>query len=255
MKKTDGSPGAGASSHRLPGSAERERAAHFDCGGAFCLLPAPPRGTGPLPGWGFLPGGNHCRGKRCADRLLLPGPERRNGRRRRRGHIPQRQRPPGMSSSWRGGFRRRLGAACSPSRSRTPTLGTGTPAWSGPTRSVGDNARPQLAEPQAEGLEQYGTVFLGYPNWWYGVPMALLSFLEQNDLSGKDVYLFCSHGSGGLARSVEQISEAAPEAVISQNIFDCYEEEAPASQEDIKAWVRNWASPDNIQLWRGRNLL
>lgn len=101
----------------------------------------------------------------------------------------------------------------------------------------GDNARPQLAEPQVEGLEQYDTVFLGYPNWWYGVPMALLSFLEQNDLSGKDVYLFCSHGTGGLARSVEQITEAAPEAVISQNIFDCYEEEAPTSQEDIQAWV------------------
>lgn len=101
----------------------------------------------------------------------------------------------------------------------------------------GDNARPQLAEPQVEGLEQYNTVFLGYPNWWYGVPMALLSFLEQNDLSGKDVYLFCSHGTGGLARSVEQITEAAPEAVISQNIFDCYEEEAPAAQEDIQAWV------------------
>ena len=101
----------------------------------------------------------------------------------------------------------------------------------------GDNARPQLAEPQVEGLEQYNTVFLGYPNWWYGVPMALLSFLDQNDLSGKDVYLFCSHGTGGLARSVEQITEAAPEAVISQNIFDCYEEEAPTSQEDIQAWV------------------
>lgn len=101
----------------------------------------------------------------------------------------------------------------------------------------GDNARPQLAEPQVEGLEQYDTVFLGYPNWWYGVPMALLSFLEQNDLSGKDVYLFCSHGTGGLARSVEQITEAAPDAIISDNIFDCYEEEAPASQEDIQAWV------------------
>ena len=101
----------------------------------------------------------------------------------------------------------------------------------------GDNARPQLTEPQVEGLEQYGTVFLGYPNWWYGVPTALLSFLEQNDLSGKDVYLFCSHGTGGLARSVEQITEAAPDAIISDNIFDCYEEEAPTSQEDIQAWV------------------
>ena len=88
-------------------------------------------------------------------------------------------------------------------------------------------------------LDQYDTVFLGYPNWWYGAPMALLSFLEQNDLSGKDVYLFCSHGTGGLANSVEQITEAAPGAVISDNIFDCYEEEAPSSQEAIQAWVES----------------
>ena len=101
----------------------------------------------------------------------------------------------------------------------------------------GQNARPALVEPQVENLEQYDTVFLGYPNWWYGVPMALLTFLEENDLSGKDVYLFCSHGTGGLARSVEIITEAAPEANISDNIFDCYEEDAPASQGDIQAWV------------------
>ena len=101
----------------------------------------------------------------------------------------------------------------------------------------GQDARPALVEPQVENLEQYDTVFLGYPNWWYGVPMALLTFLEENDLSGKDVYLFCSHGTGGLARSVEIITEAVPEANISDNIFDCYEEDAPASQGDIQAWV------------------
>ena len=100
----------------------------------------------------------------------------------------------------------------------------------------GDDARPELME-TVEDLDQYGTVFLGYPNWWYGVPMALLTFLEENDLSGKDVYLFCSHGTGGLARSVELITEAAPEASISDSIFDCYEEDAAASEADIKAWV------------------
>ena len=88
-----------------------------------------------------------------------------------------------------------------------------------------------------ENLENYDTVFLGYPNWWYGVPMPLLTFLEQNDLSGKQVYLFCSHGTGGLANSVELITEAAPEAVISDHIFDCYEEEAASSEDTIKAWV------------------
>ena len=100
----------------------------------------------------------------------------------------------------------------------------------------GEDARPELTANVAN-LEQYDTVFLGYPNWWYGVPMALLSFLEQNDLSGKQVYLFCSHGTGGLARSVEIITEAAPDAVISDDIFDCSEEEAASSQSDIQDWV------------------
>lgn len=42
----------------------------------------------------------------------------------------------------------------------------------------GADARPELVE-NAENLEQYDTVFLGYPNWWYGVPMALLSFWSR----------------------------------------------------------------------------
>ena len=100
----------------------------------------------------------------------------------------------------------------------------------------GNDARPALAE-NVENLEQHDTVFLGYPNWWYGVPMALLTFLEQNDLSGKQVYLFCSHGTGGLANSVEIITEAAPDAEISENIFDCYEEDVASSQDAIREWI------------------
>ncbi|MFR1772631.1 MAG: flavodoxin [Acutalibacteraceae bacterium] len=100
----------------------------------------------------------------------------------------------------------------------------------------GDNARPELVE-NVENLEKYDVVFLGYPNWWYGVPMALLSFLANNDLSGKQVYLFCSHGTGGLANSVDIITEALPDGEISDNIFDCYEEEAPSSQEEIESWL------------------
>ena len=100
----------------------------------------------------------------------------------------------------------------------------------------GENARPELVE-NVEDLSRYDTVFIGYPNWWYGVPMALLTFLESNDFSGKQVYLFCSHGTGGLTNSVELITEAIPNAEISDNIFDCYEEDASSSQEDIQNWV------------------
>ena len=100
-----------------------------------------------------------------------------------------------------------------------------------------EDARPELTA-SVEQLERYDTVFLGYPNWWYGVPMALLSFLEENDLSDKQVYLFCSHGTGGLASSVEQIDEALPDSTaLSENIFDVYEEDASSSQQDILAWL------------------
>lgn len=110
----------------------------------------------------------------------------------------------------------------------------------------GENARPELEE-RVENLDDYDTVFLGYPNWWYGVPMPLLTFLEENDLSGKQVYLFCSHGTGGLANSVEIITEAAPDAVILDNIFDCYEEDAASSREDIQNWVAEtgYSAQDN----------
>lgn len=100
-----------------------------------------------------------------------------------------------------------------------------------------EDARPELTA-SVEQLERYDTVFLGYPNWWYGVPMALLSFLEENDLSDKQVYLFCSHGTGGLASSVEQIDEALPDSTaLSENVFDVYEEDASSSQQDILAWL------------------
>ena len=100
----------------------------------------------------------------------------------------------------------------------------------------GEDARPELVE-NVENLDQYDTVFLGYPNWWYGVPMALLTFLEENDLSGKQVYMFCSHGTGGLADSVDIIEEAIPNAEISDNVFDCYEEDASSSQDEIQSWL------------------
>lgn len=99
------------------------------------------------------------------------------------------------------------------------------------------NARPELME-SVENIGDYDVVFLGYPNWWYGAPMALLSFIEENDLADKKIYLFCSHGTGGLAGSVEDIEDALPDSVtLSDNVFDVYEEDASSSQDDILNWL------------------
>lgn len=101
-----------------------------------------------------------------------------------------------------------------------------------------DNTHPALKN-AVEQIEKYDTVYLGYPNWWYSCPMALFSFFDENDLSGKKVYLFCSHGTGGLAGSVKDISAAIPDAEISDNVFDVYEEDAASSKDEIVEWVKS----------------
>lgn len=61
-----------------------------------------------------------------------------------------------------------------------------------------ENARPEIVG-KISNIEDYDTVFLGYPNWWGDMPMPVYTFLEKYDLSDKKVYRFCTHeGSGGV---------------------------------------------------------
>lgn len=100
-----------------------------------------------------------------------------------------------------------------------------------------DSARPEL-ETQVEDISKYDTIFIGYPNWWYTAPMAIFSFIENNDLSGKKIILFCSHGTGGLARSVRDIREVLPKDVkLETNVIGIYRDDIPEGQERIKNWL------------------
>ena len=58
------------------------------------------------------------------------------------------------------------------------------------------NVHPAFAGGIAD-LSQYTDIVIGYPAWWYTCPMIVLRFLEQYDLSGKNVYLFNTHGGSG----------------------------------------------------------
>lgn len=100
-----------------------------------------------------------------------------------------------------------------------------------------ENARPALAE-QVQNMEDYDTVFIGYPNWWYTAPMAVFSFIEENDLSGKRVILFCSHGTGGLASSVRDITDVLPDSSVETNVIGIEREEIPDAQNRIKEWLQ-----------------
>ena len=57
--------------------------------------------------------------------------------------------------------------------------------------------RPAIAAPAAD-LDQYDTVFVGFPIWWYVAPTIVSTFLEAYDFSGKTVVPFATSGGSGL---------------------------------------------------------
>lgn len=97
-------------------------------------------------------------------------------------------------------------------------------------------ARPELAG-EVENLDQYDTIFLGYPNWWGDMPMALYTFLESYDLSGKTVIPFCPHGGSRFSRTVETIAELQPDASVSDEGLAISRNEVAGSAETVAAWA------------------
>lgn len=71
------------------------------------------------------------------------------------------------------------------------------------------NARPELTE-HLDDMAGFGTVYLGYPNWFATMPMAVFTFLEEYDFSGKSIAPFCTHEGSGMGRSESDIKKLCP---------------------------------------------
>ena len=59
------------------------------------------------------------------------------------------------------------------------------------------NCRPKIKN-KLENLEYYDTIILGFPIWWYTYPSIISTFLEENDLSGKEIYVYATSGSSTI---------------------------------------------------------
>jgi len=76
-----------------------------------------------------------------------------------------------------------------------------------------NNARPELSS-RVNNMDQYDTVILGYPNWWGTFPMAVFTFLEEYDFSGKTILPFSTHEGSGLGSSERDIRKLCPGATV-----------------------------------------
>ena len=100
------------------------------------------------------------------------------------------------------------------------------------------DARPELAT-HIESLDQYDTIILGYPNWWGDMPMAVYTFLDEYDFSGKTIIPFCPHGGSGFSRTENTIAELQPGATISENGLTISRNEVADSAEEVAAWANS----------------
>ena len=97
-----------------------------------------------------------------------------------------------------------------------------------------DSARPAISG-TVENIEQYDTIFLGYPIWWGNAPKIIFTFLESYDFSGKTIIPFCTSGSSpiGSTEDMQNVTQGA-------NWLDGQRFSGGASGEEVALWVEKF---------------
>lgn len=94
-----------------------------------------------------------------------------------------------------------------------------------------ENARPEIQNDLSV-IENYETVYLGYPVWWGTAPRIIDTFLETYDLSDKNVYVFCTSGGSGIENSMSDLADKA-------NIIDGHRFDTEATDKEIEEWLES----------------
>ncbi len=99
------------------------------------------------------------------------------------------------------------------------------------------NARPELKK-YPERIDEYDVIYLGYPNYWSTMPMAVFTFLEHFDFGNKIIKPFCTHEGSGMGSSINDIKKLCPNAKVEKGLA-IHGGSVERSQKDIENWVKS----------------
>lgn len=99
------------------------------------------------------------------------------------------------------------------------------------------NARPELKK-YPERIDEYDVIYLGYPNYWSTMPMAVFTFLEHFDFGNKIIKPFCTHEGSGMCSSINDIKKLCPNAKVEKGLA-IHGGSVERSQKDIENWVKS----------------
>ena len=94
----------------------------------------------------------------------------------------------------------------------------------------------EKARPKIKNIDEYETIYVGYPNWWGEMPMILYIFFEDYDLSNKTITLFCTSGGSGLSDTEKTIQALEPSATLVKGLYVSKSASKEATS-DIKEWI------------------
>lgn len=94
-------------------------------------------------------------------------------------------------------------------------------------------------------MEDYDIIFLGYPNWWGDVPMAVYTFIEKHDWQGKTVIPFCTHEGSGLGSTEGKLKNACKGATFLKGLA-VQGTTAQNKQAQARQSVENWLGKLNL---------
>lgn len=97
------------------------------------------------------------------------------------------------------------------------------------------DARPELKS-YPDSIDGYDTIYLGYPNYWSTMPMAVFTFLEHFDFSGKTIKPFCTHEGSGMGSSERDIKRLCPDTIVEKGLA-IHGGSVQRSKKDIEKWI------------------
>ena len=97
------------------------------------------------------------------------------------------------------------------------------------------DARPEFNDLNID-IDDYDTIFIGYPNWWGDMPMIIYTFFDTYDLSEKTIAPFNTSGGSGLSRTVGTIRELEPDATETDG-FTVLSDNVDNAMSDVEEWI------------------
>lgn len=82
---------------------------------------------------------------------------------------------------------------------------------------IENGERPKITV-SVDNVEDYDTIFVGYPIWWDEAPAMIATFLESYDFSGKTIIPFCTSASDSIDNSLHIFDELCPNATITEGL-------------------------------------